>query len=159
MGFLANPFFTNIILPFLLIFTVIYAILEKTALLGEGKKYANVIVAFVVGFLFIGVQAAVGFTVRLIPLVTMLIMVVLCFYLLFGFLGDMHKVRGIQIAMGIIFGLAFIIMVLWASGLMQKFMVGGDASKANAIGIGAIIAVLGAAVSLVIKGQPAHTSS
>ena len=154
VGFLTNPFFTNVILPFLLIFTVIFAILEKTSLLGQGKKYANIIVALVVGFLFIGVQTAVGFTVRLIPLVAMLIMILLCFYLLFGFM-NLHAHPGLQITLGIIFGIALIVTILWASGLMQKMMVGGSAeAKSNAIGIISIMAVVGGAIALVVSGQP-----
>ena len=48
----------DIVLPFLLIFSIVFAILEKTKILGteevEGKKYTkksiNAIVAFVVSF-------------------------------------------------------------------------------------------------------------
>ncbi len=40
-------------LVFLLIFVIIYAVLQKTRILGEGKKNLNVIVALVVGALVI----------------------------------------------------------------------------------------------------------
>lgn len=51
----------DVILPFLLVFTIVFAILEKTKVLGvediEGKKYTkknlNAIVAFVIGFLVV----------------------------------------------------------------------------------------------------------
>ncbi|MFH1053599.1 MAG: hypothetical protein V1740_04260 [Candidatus Woesearchaeota archaeon] len=51
----------DVILPFLLVFTIVFAILEKTKVLGmdeiEGKKYTkknlNAIVSFVIGFLII----------------------------------------------------------------------------------------------------------
>ena len=44
---------TDIMLPFLLIFVVIYAILQKTKILGEEKKNLNVIIAIVVALLVI----------------------------------------------------------------------------------------------------------
>lgn len=44
---------TEVLLPFLLIFVVMYAILTKTKILGEGKKNLNVTVAVVVGLLVV----------------------------------------------------------------------------------------------------------
>lgn len=44
---------TDIMLPFLLIFVVIFAILQKTKILGEDKKNLNVVVAIVVALLVI----------------------------------------------------------------------------------------------------------
>ena len=51
----------DVVLPFLLVFTIVFAILEKTRVLGtediEGKKYTkknlNAIVSFVVAFLVV----------------------------------------------------------------------------------------------------------
>lgn len=43
----------DIILPFLLVFVVVYAILEKTQILGADKKRLNVGISLVVGLLFI----------------------------------------------------------------------------------------------------------
>lgn len=44
---------TDVLLPFLLIFVVIFAILQKTHILGESKKNLSVIVAIVVAFLVV----------------------------------------------------------------------------------------------------------
>lgn len=44
---------TDVLLPFLLIFVVIFAILQKTRVLGEGKKNLNVIIAMVVALLVV----------------------------------------------------------------------------------------------------------
>ena len=44
---------TDIMLPFLLIFVVIYAILQKTKILGEEKKNLSVVVAIVVALLVV----------------------------------------------------------------------------------------------------------
>jgi len=44
---------TDVLLPFMLIFVVIYAILTKTRILGEDKKNLNVVVAIVVGLLVV----------------------------------------------------------------------------------------------------------
>lgn len=39
---------TDVLLPFLLIFTIIFAVLQKTKILGAGKKQFNVIISLVV---------------------------------------------------------------------------------------------------------------
>ena len=44
---------TDVLLPFLLIFVIIFAILQKTKILGESKKNLNVVVALVVGLLVV----------------------------------------------------------------------------------------------------------
>ena len=44
---------TDVVLPFLLIFVIFYAILQKTKVLGDGKKNLNIIIAIVVGLLVV----------------------------------------------------------------------------------------------------------
>ncbi len=48
MGFLTSYDLTDVILPFFLYFTILFAILQKTKILGKEKKQFNVIIALVV---------------------------------------------------------------------------------------------------------------
>ena len=41
------------LLPFLLIFTIVFAVLEKTKIIGEGKKQFNVIIALVISLMVV----------------------------------------------------------------------------------------------------------
>ncbi|HLC52237.1 MAG TPA: hypothetical protein VJI98_03265 [Candidatus Nanoarchaeia archaeon] len=43
----------DFILPFILVFTIVYAIMHKTKILGDDKKNFNVIIALVLGLLFV----------------------------------------------------------------------------------------------------------
>jgi hypothetical protein len=45
--------FVDIILPFLLIFTVIFAVLEKTHIMGEGKRNLNIGISFIFALLVV----------------------------------------------------------------------------------------------------------
>jgi hypothetical protein len=45
--------FTDVLLPFLLVFTLVFAVLEKVKILGEGKRNFNVIIALVMAFVTI----------------------------------------------------------------------------------------------------------
>jgi len=148
-----SPFLSNIILPFLLVFVVVFAILEKTKILGEEKRNANLIVAAIVGFLFIGAQSLVGFTIRWLPLVAIFLVILLGYFLVFGFVG-IHEVKGLKIALGIIFGLALIISILWATGLLGKV---AGAFTAETIGIIIFIAILGGTIAVVLA-SPTKTS-
>ncbi|MBN2052097.1 hypothetical protein JW756_01220 [Candidatus Woesearchaeota archaeon] len=40
---------TDVLLPFILVFTIVFATMQKTKILGEGKKNFNVIIALVMG--------------------------------------------------------------------------------------------------------------
>jgi len=144
-----HPLLTNVILPFLLIFVVIFAILEKTKLLGEDKRNANLLVALIIGILFVGVQTAVGITIKMIPVVAVLIMILLCFYLIFGLIySGAPSLRGLHIALGVVFAVAFIIVVLWSAGVFTKITTIG--AKSNTIAMATLLAVLGGAIALVI---------
>ncbi|MBI4451911.1 hypothetical protein HY637_00645 [Candidatus Woesearchaeota archaeon] len=52
-AYLLDQYRIDILLIFLLIFVIVYAILQKTKILGEAKKNLNVVVALVVGLLVI----------------------------------------------------------------------------------------------------------
>lgn len=45
--------FVDVLLPFLLIFTLIFAVLEKTKILGEGKRNMNIGIAFIFALLVV----------------------------------------------------------------------------------------------------------
>ena len=87
----------DIILPFLLVFTIIFAILEKTRIFGVekisghdmGKKNINAMVAFVIAFLVIASTKLVGIINEVMANVVLLIILGVCFLLLVGvFFGD-----------------------------------------------------------------------
>ena len=149
LGLLANPFFTNVILPFLLIFTVIFAILQKTKLI-EGKKGIDIIVALVIGLIFVGVQSVVGFTLKLLPITAALIVVLLSIYLVFGFIG-VHQSKALQIALGIVFGIALIVVLLWATGTMPR--TSGIRLSEQAIAYIVFFLALGGAIAVAVTSK------
>ncbi len=115
-----DPFFTQVVLPFLLIFVIVYAILQKSKILtGESEnRPINIIVAFIIAFLFVGVPSVVGVTLNIIPIIAIILVILLSFMLIFGFAGiDVHQNRGIKIAIGIILGIALLATVIWATGM------------------------------------------
>lgn len=79
----------DVILPFLLIFAIIFAILEKTLILGKDKeglpkKNLNSVVALVVALLFISANKAVNLITSALPNIALMIVVALSFLLMIG---------------------------------------------------------------------------
>ena len=85
IGFLERFGFFRVILPFLLVFTVVYALLEKTKIFGmqeiNDKKYPrkniNAMVAFVIALLVVSARNVVTALQTSLPNVVMLIIVIL----------------------------------------------------------------------------------
>lgn len=97
VDFLVSFGFFDVILPFLLVFTVVFGILEKTRIFGEEqigdkkypKKSINSMVAFVVGFFTIAAKEVVQSLQVSLPQVALILIVIVCFLLLAGsFMGD-----------------------------------------------------------------------
>jgi hypothetical protein len=82
---LSNPFVRDIILPFLLVFAVIFAILQKSQILGKEKKQTDAIIALVVGLLVVAVGSVTNIITNLIPIMGVGVVVLLVFFVLWGF--------------------------------------------------------------------------
>ena|SRR3989344_1222582 len=108
------------ILPFLLIFTIVFAILEKSKILGDGKRQIDAIVALAIGLLFIAFGSATDIVVRMIPILGIALVVILIFMILFGSLYNgkeefkLHKY--LKLAIAILIGIVVAITVLILTG-------------------------------------------
>lgn len=92
IGFLNDIGLYDVVLPFLLVFTLVFAILEKTKILGMGeldgqkitKKNLNAITAFICAFLVIASTQLVGIINEIVANVVLLLILSVCFLLLVG---------------------------------------------------------------------------
>lgn len=86
--FLKSFGFFDIVLPFILVFTLVFAILEKTRILGEEekkpKRNLDALVAFAMGLFVIAATNIVDILRDAIPVITLVLVVILCFLLLVG---------------------------------------------------------------------------
>jgi len=119
--------FTRFALPFLLVFFIVFAVLEKTKLLGDDKKQLNALLAFVVGLVFVGAVYPTEVVGNLILFLTVALVVVFVILLLWGFVfGSFEKKEGfvpkdwMKWILGIAIGIAVVAAVLWATGAEQK---------------------------------------
>lgn len=101
---LENWGLTDVMLPFLLIFVIIYAILQKTRILGESKKNLNVIIAIVVGLLVVIPHVTGRFPVNAdpviiindaLPQVSIVLVAVVFLLILIGVFGQEYVFLGV----------------------------------------------------------------
>lgn len=163
---LTLPIFQEYILPFVLVFTLIFAILQKTKLLGDDVKQINAIVGFVVGLMFVVFPFANNFVVQLMPFLAVSAVVLLVFMLMYGFVwskgeGDvLHK--GVKIALMIIFGLALATFMLYISGWWEsiyEFLFEGSKAVTLWFNVFILIIIAVAVISVLVDSKDKVKSS
>ncbi|MEK6875759.1 MAG: hypothetical protein AABX30_03675 [Nanoarchaeota archaeon] len=116
-----NWLFKDFILPFIFIFVLVFAVLDRTKILGEDKKQLNAILAFVVSLIFLGFAFQKGFVTNMILFLSIALVVILVFLLIYGFAtgssGDFGITKGLKWTVGIVGVIVVIIAILWSSGI------------------------------------------
>jgi len=149
----SSPIVIEVLLPFLLVFTVIFAILQKSGILGKGKKQIDAIVSLAIALIFVAVGKSVGIILELIPFLVVSLVIILIFLLLVGSLfkeGEFGLPKGVKITIGIIITIALVVAVIYATNawsfILGLFSGEGSAIVTNlifgAVIIGAIVAVV-----------------
>ncbi|MBI4153001.1 hypothetical protein HY497_00625 [Candidatus Woesearchaeota archaeon] len=125
----------DIVLPFLLVFTIVFAILEKTRVLGtekiDNKEYTkknlNAMMAFVIAFLVIASTTLVRIINEVMANVVLLIVLVISFLMLVGiFLGTsettLEKYPGWMKFFMVILFIAIVAILLQAMGWLEAII-------------------------------------
>ncbi len=159
---LQSPFFVEGVLPFVLLFTVIFAILQKTEVLGKGKRQIDAITAMVIALIVISFANAVNIINNLLPFLAISVVVILIFMILIGFFfhGDEFKIEGRVRTWGIILVvIAVTIAVLVTTGswdyMVNLFFNSDDGSIfANVV----FLVIVGVAVAVVMNSTKQKSS-
>lgn len=120
--------FAQVVLPFILVFALTFAILEKSRILGEGKHQVNSIISLVMGLIIVGTAVTRDMINDIIPVIAVVAVVIFVFMLLVGFTagkeGGLIKEGGlnrpIQITIAIIVTIVLIVTLLWSSGKVPQ---------------------------------------
>ncbi|MBU0894544.1 MAG: hypothetical protein KKF48_02820 [Nanoarchaeota archaeon] len=115
---------TKFAYPFLLMFFIVFAILEKTKVFGEDKKQLNALVSFVIGLIFVSAVFPKLVVSNLILFLSVALVVVFVALLIWSFvIGGDAKIggKGVKIAAAIVLVIVMIIVILWATGVGWSF--------------------------------------
>lgn len=106
------------ILPFVLVFVLVFAILQKSKILGDGKTQIDTMISLVIALITLLVPAARHFIMTFTPWLAVALAVILVFLILYGFVGGDLKSSPswMKIVFGILAAIFVIIAVIYASG-------------------------------------------
>ena len=139
----------DIVLPFLLVFTIVYAILEKTKVFGteeiEGKRYPkknlNATAAFVISFLVVASSRLVEVITTVSANVVILLLLAILFLMLVGSFfkeGEpVHLTGGWNVLFMIIMFIGIVLIFLdalgWLEYTWQYLVISGQGNVVGAI--------------------------
>lgn len=154
MWLLEQPLFTGILIPFLLVFVLVFAVLQKTKVLGDKKNQIDALVALALALILIVTPKANEFIINITPWLAVGLVVILIYLLLFGFVGsDLEKGIKLEKWMKPTFaGLAavfVVVLVLIYSGTWDKIFSGTSSTSSwlpNLIFLIVIIAAMAVAL-------------
>src|SRR3989338_6584950 len=117
----------DFLLPFLLIFTIVFAILEKTYIFGktsdgESKRNINAIVALILGLVIINQFEIIQSLNNFLPKISFFIIVSLMILILFGLFGA-NVEKGLGGVLLLLAAIASLVATYWALGPSLDFQV------------------------------------
>ena len=129
--------FFDVVLPFLLIFTLVFGILEKTRIFGTEKhgntevpkKNLNAMIAFVIAFFFITAKEIVTSIQESLPLVALILVAIVSFLMLIGsFASSESEFKffdamgdGWKLGLSVTFILAIVLIFFHSFGWLEFF--------------------------------------
>jgi O-antigen ligase len=118
--FFQNWIFKDYAFPLILVFALVFAVLEKTKVLGDGKKQLNALVAIIVSMILVGVFYPKQVISNLVLFMAVSLVVIFVFLILYGFVvgdKDGFKLDGpIRKILVVIVFVAVVMAVIWATG-------------------------------------------
>ena len=165
IGFLQDFGFFDVILPFLLVFTIVFGILEKTKIFGVEKvgdkeypkKSINSMIAFTIAFFVIAAKEVVQSIQVSLPQVVLVLIVLVCFMMLAGsFMGEkqfnFEQRKGWVMFLTLVIFVAVLMIFMnsfgWLEGVYNFF----SNSSYLLVPIGFLLVILGA-IMYVMSGD------
>ncbi len=150
--------FADFLFPFLLVFFIAFALLERTKIFGDNKKQLNGLTALVIGLIFVSAiypKIVVGKLTLFLSIALVAIFVIMLIWgFIFGNFDEGFKAKDwMKWVLGIIAGVAFLGALIWATGWHDDFLtffstkgIGQDIISnvvLIAVIIGAVLVVMG----------------
>ena len=155
-----------LVLPFLLIFTIVFAILEKTKVFGveevEGKKYTkknlNAVAAFVIGFLVVASSELVEVITKISSNVVVLLLLIVLFLLLVGsFYAESEKSvfleGGWKTLFMVISFIGIVLIFLDTTGFLEQIFNFFKSGRNDIIGSIVLLVIIVVFISWIVQEQ------
>ena len=149
--FLKEFGFFEVVLPFLLVFTIVYAVLQKTKIFGskEPTKNINAMIAFVIALFFVATTNLVEGTTEFLPNVVVLLITLMSFMMLVGFFYtdkefsfENHKFWKVFLTIIFFIGIVLLSWHAFAPDAFEWFWVGNTQFWSSTAGVTIIFVVI-----------------
>lgn len=148
--------FFDYVLPFLLIFAIVYAILMKTSLFGSENKAINAVISLAVGLMALQFPLVPRFFAEIFPQLGVgLAIILLAVILLSVFSGEVGSQKAQNVVNWVIFGIAaivFLVVVFNSLDLATWGFGGGFLYRINWTSVIIVAGVIGAFIAIVKSG-------
>ncbi len=115
MDLFTTDLFTKGILPFLLVFVLIFAILQKSKIFGEGKSQIDALISLAIALILIGVPTPREIILNIIPWLAVALVVLFVVLVIYGLGGEVEKDKGLKLPKWFnqtVLGLAILFVVI-----------------------------------------------
>lgn len=144
------------IYPFILIFTLIFAILQRSKILGDDKRQIDAMVSFSIALIAVAFSYATGIIATLMPILAISAVVLLVFMILYGFVASTNEKglelpKWMQMSLLVLIVIVVVIATIYATGQWDRvygWMVNGGEPSGIATNILLIVIIIGALVAV-----------
>lgn len=147
------------VLAFVLMFTLVFAILQKSRILGEGKKQVDALVSLAIALIIISVGSALDFIQQIIPFMAIVLVILLVFMLLtasFFKEGQYDLPKSVKIGLGVIIFIAVVIAVLIFTGSWDTISNWFSSGNFNGNLILIVVIIVAVLLAYFGEGKPAE---
>jgi peptidoglycan/LPS O-acetylase OafA/YrhL len=151
LGILSSDLVSQAILPFLLIFVLVFAVLDKSKILGDGKRQISALIALAIALMFITFGSAVNIVSQLIPFLAVFSVIILVFLIMYSFFAaDKEGLtigKEVKIAGGIV-ALVVLVIAVFVITDAKRFLVFLNESVITTV---VFLLVIGGAIAVVLS--------
>jgi hypothetical protein len=158
---LTSFFAVRVVYPFLLVFTLLFAVLQKSKILGDEKSQIDALVALSIALIVVAFSWSTNIIINLMPFLAVSLVILLVFMILFGFVASTNE-DGLKMppfvkwGITILIVLALVIAVLISTGQWDRvyyalfFDYGENTLLSNIV---LLVIVAGAIAAVVMPGM------
>ena len=115
MDLFTTDLFTKGILPFLLVFVLIFAILQKSKIFGEGKSQIDALISLAIALILIGMPTPREIILNIVPWLAVALVILFVVLVIYGFGGEYDDKKGLKLPKWFnqtVLGLAILFVVI-----------------------------------------------
>lgn len=150
--FLKEFGFYDVVLPFLLVFTIVYAVLQKTKIFGKEVKETkniNAMISFVIALFFVATTNLVEGTTEFLPNVVVVLITLMSFMMLVGFFYtdkefsfENHKFWKVFLTIIFFIGIVLLAWHAFAPDAFEWFFIGASGFWGSTAGVTVIFVAI-----------------